>query len=95
MQIYLRREGREDIPLVEPYDGAPYVENSRLHACEGCEECMVYCRTCETVDDRRKIGTALCYLCDELVGGVLVVEIDTLFGIEEDRRVLMGRPRVY
>lgn len=37
---------------------------------------------------------ARCVLCGERVG-TLVVKMDTLFGLEEDERVLHGRARVY
>mgnify|MGYP001607516784 CR=1 FL=1 len=40
-------------------------------------------------------GAALCAKCAQPVGGDLVVELDTIFGREEDERVLNGRPRVY
>lgn len=39
-------------------------------------------------------GRAECARCRSKVG-VLTVKVVTLFGLEEDRRVLHGRPRVY
>lgn len=39
-------------------------------------------------------GDAECTRCREKVGH-MVVTTDSLFGVEEDMRVLNGRPRVY
>lgn len=43
-------------------------------------------------DEWHADGFAIC--CDENVG-LLVVKVDTIFGIEEDEAVLNGRARVY
>lgn len=45
-------------------------------------------------DDREQIADAVCLDCNSHIGA-LRVQFDTLFGVEEDRRVLLGRPRVY
>lgn len=39
-------------------------------------------------------SACVCRTCDKRIGSI-VVTMDSLFGIEEDRRVLNGRCRVY
>ncbi|HEX6051790.1 MAG TPA: hypothetical protein VFZ21_21125 [Gemmatimonadaceae bacterium] len=45
-------------------------------------------------DDRTIRSGGRCVACGEAVG-YLFAQPDTLFGLEEDERVLHGRPRVY
>lgn len=47
-----------------------------------------------SADDRAYECTAYCLACKARVGTVRA-EVDTLFGVEEDERVLHGRCRVY
>lgn len=49
---------------------------------------------CHTVDDRRYEARALAVCCGVEVG-TIVAEPSTIFGIEEDRRVMNARCRVY
>lgn len=81
--------GRHD--ATPPYSGAPCVEVSGW-AC-ACGSARVHCERSErghvTVE-----GNALCFACGAAAGR-LVVTFETIFGLEEDERVLNGRPRVY
>jgi len=47
-----------------------------------------------TVDYDTYTSKAVCAVCGEHLG-TLKVKVSTLFGIEEDQRVLNGRARVY
>lgn len=47
-----------------------------------------------TIDHDRYTGGAICQRC-KCRAGFLTVEVESLFGIDEDIRVLHGRPRVY
>jgi hypothetical protein len=47
-----------------------------------------------TSDNRETTGTAICYQCQKPIGRIRVV-FDTLFGLDEDNRVLNSRCRVY
>ncbi len=93
--------GWPDRNCVAPCEGASFVE------CEGpCvnADCVpiksgeyllltgVKC-TLQT-SDRGATSDAGCVACGKTIGK-LVVEYDTIFGAEEDERVLNGRPRVY
>lgn len=46
------------------------------------------------VNDLVFVCVAYCTNCQKPVG-TLKVEMETLFGLDEDRKVLQGRPRVY
>lgn len=45
-------------------------------------------------NDRGVAAQAICLKCKRPAGSI-TVEYDTIFGTEEDRAVLQGRPRVY
>ena len=45
-------------------------------------------------NDRGVTAQAVCLKCKRPAGSI-TVEYDTIFGAEEDRAVLQGRPRVY
>jgi hypothetical protein len=81
---------RVDLPM--PSDGAPSVDT--WIACE-CGCVSVTGRDCRIVDDRYYVSDAHCVGCGAH-RGALRVDSGTLFGIEEDRAVLVnGRCRVY
>jgi hypothetical protein len=48
----------------------------------------------DSSDDRATEADASCLKCGQDVG-LLRVEMDTIFGVKEDRAVLQGRARVY
>ena len=80
------------VPLPMPGDGAPSVDVRELCKC-GCVS--VTGRDCRIVDDRYYVSDAHCVGCGAH-RGELRVDTGTLFGIEEDRAVLVnGRCRVY
>lgn len=76
-----------------PYDGADHVLSSVALPC-GCETRKIGGRgmTLESRDTYR--AKAGCMVCGADVG-TLRVEVSTVFGIEEDERVLNGRCRVH
>jgi len=75
-----------------PYDGAAFVEFDA--PCSGCGSKAVAggAPSIESHDTYR--AQAACCGC-RAACGVLRVQVSTLFGIEEDNRVLNGRCRVY
>lgn len=95
------------IPMREPYDGSSYVvpvdDAARCPnpACVASRdhgpvraEFQVSGGTPTEVEDRRVEARAACRSCGFGIGK-LVVYANTIFGLEEDRRVTGGRPRVY
>lgn len=84
----------------EPFPGSGGVLCQRAcpHGCEDISETGsgLYAGASGTVTEteRGMTGQAICVGCRKPVGTILVA-YDTIFGIEEDRRVLHGRPRVY
>jgi hypothetical protein len=80
------------------YKVTPNGERARLAAqCPlcGAEPCDVV-GTGMTIgsDDRHYRASAVALCCDRPLGELRAYP-DTLFGLEEDERVLHGRPRVY
>ena len=98
MQITLTDgEGRK-LVAKQPHENADrvIVENG---ACPKCKLAPLVCRgRGMTIDPNASHDTyradATCCGCDAPVG-VLRVKVSTIFGIEEDERVLNGRCRVY
>ena len=79
-----------------PYKGADSVFVSReAHDCPetGGDEISVYGGTTHNDHDTH-YAKCYCRVCGESVGQIQV-KVKTLFGIDEDRAVLQGRPRVY
>ncbi len=75
-----------------PYDGAAFVTIERCPLC-GVADCNVVGReTTHTHDVYQAEAKALC--CEKRIGRI-EVKVDTVFGIEEDERVLGGPWRVY
>lgn len=76
-----------------PYEGAQYVKTGQpACACGGSTFAGV--RGTRDSSDRHMEEDAGCCECGAKVGRIRV-DFDTLFGIEEDERVLRGRCRVY
>lgn len=96
MRVFLRDEdGAEHEAAAPPDKGAPVVSIDA--ACPGCgarSPIEVAGKGIERHDDRVYYARAFHVGCGTRLG-VLCVEVDTIFGIEEDQRVLNGRPRVY
>ncbi len=84
-------QGERRLKASLSYEGAKYVTVK-----ESCEcGCFDVHSLRSTVNDRGTVkGKALCVEC-EAGRGELVVRLDTIFGLEEDDRVLNGRARVY
>lgn len=96
MKITLITEASEEIPLRLPYDGSEYVvADGKRCECGGDPLTVCGARGTDREDDRGMIeAAAICARCRGILGTIRI-EIQTLFGLEEDRRVLNGRPRVY
>lgn len=82
-----------------PWEAAPYVIAEGV--CPGCGAECFRVRGCGIVNADEPPGAGQAYKaggrcvdCGEAVGW-LYTEIETLFGLEEDRAVLHGRCRVY
>jgi hypothetical protein len=72
-----------------PYPGASYVVPSKP-VCNCGLEASLRMPSFETLHDRF-IGKAVCANVECIDVGTMVVVVSTLFGIEEDERVLSGR----
>lgn len=97
MKITLHTTDAQRLKMREPYVKAAYVEGREGTACPHCKASPIRARSNEhiVVHDREVHGSAYCMNCEETVGK-LVVKMNTLFGLEEDRRVMIhGRCRVY
>lgn len=81
----------------QPFEGCQYVEVAGLH-CECARDLPLIVAGIKggvkEDTDRYMVSSAACARCKGMVGD-LRVEYATLFGREEDDRVLNGRPRVY
>ena len=84
-KVYIARRPFPECEYVEVPGEAPHCDGITLQV-KGDGDVVTGYDT-YTVD-------ALCARCKEPVG-ILVTTVKTLFGIEEDRRVLNGRCRVY
>lgn len=81
----------------QPFDGSDWVK-----ACDGvaCDHCGSPLRatgkgqSIESHDTYRADAVCASEACGEPIG-VLRVKVSTIFGIEEDQRVMNGRCRVY
>ena len=80
-------------PCELPYEGATYVESTG--ACPSCKASPWKLQGGHPERGHDTYTSAAgCTSCKAIVGQ-LVVTVSTLFGIEEDERVLNGRCRVY
>jgi hypothetical protein len=85
------RDGRE-FPATLPYPSAKHVEIEA--ACSGCGSKFIAGGESSVESHDMYRAQAACVGC-KAACGVLRVQVSTLFGIEEDNRVLNGRCRVY
>lgn len=80
-------------PATQPYKGSEYVDVHGAPAC--CGDVLQVSGGATTEGHDTVTARAHCARCGKHVGEI-VVTLSTLFGIEEDRRVLVqGRCRVY
>ena len=79
-----------------PFDNCTHVEaaSGKCPSC-GASPLKLHATQQEVYSFDTYRGIARCACCNAKVGGHLEVRIDTLFGIEEDERVIHGRCRVY
>lgn len=93
MRITLITPEGIEMEAVRPYEDAGFV---RIAACPTCEAPGASIRADKSSwrDEETLEGEAYCLECQKLCG-TLRVTIGTIFGLEEDRRVLHGRCRVY
>ena len=89
MKVWLQRDGKSHAVTI-PFDGADYVTTT-----DCCSQCGS--QTIRGVDPTHDHDTykskALC--ANGHPRGYLFARVETIFGIEEDERVLNGRCRVY
>jgi len=94
MKVFLLRDEKR-IPCKVPFEGADHAvaEGACPHC--GSETFKVQGTNMHpSQDDRAYEADAKCAACDLYVG-TLRAEMNTLFGVREDRAVLNGRCRVY
>lgn len=95
MKIRAHVQGRSHEARL-PYPTAPAAAIDGL-ACPFCKAAaplaVLAKRSVQGHDTVRGEGYTAC--CDADIGGEIVVTFSTIFGLEEDERVLNGRPRVY
>ncbi len=97
MKVCVQIDGKRRKASV-PYEGAEFV--CVEGACPACGVCVDAVFKCIGKSDEQSVGhdtitaPALALCCEKHIG-TMVVTFSTIFGIEEDRAVLNGRPRVY
>lgn len=83
------------VAVTVPYDDAPHAEaDTACPVCKAPAPILVAGTGKRIVNDREVHADGYHLACKAHLG-LLVAKPDTLFGLEEDRRVLHGRPRVY
>lgn len=94
MKIDLHATDGRVLECREPYAGASHVEVPG-HQCECSRDQTLTVQGGATTEGHDTISArAACTRCRGHVG-TLIVTVTTMWGIEEDRRVLAGRARVY
>ena len=90
--VYSTDEPTEQL-ATKPYDDASFV---RIPCCPSCkaEPADIHAKKSKWIDEETLEGEAFCIHCKKSIG-ILQVTMQTLFGLEEDNRVLNGRCRVY
>lgn len=89
-------QGSVKLRLTEPFPGADHAVADGGRACPACgKPVAVQGRNMRpSLDDRAWESDAHCASCGVRLG-LIRAEVDTLFGVREDRAVLHGRCRVY
>jgi hypothetical protein len=92
IRLEIHRRSGTDTRIVTPRE----LSGIATGCCPGCEAEPFHVRGggLRPHDDRTWIANGYCADCGDPVGYIYATA-DTLFGIEEDERVLRGRPRVY
>ena len=98
MKIELITEDARTFECTLPYEGCQYVNVEAPNGHKGCPDpgdgvLRIYGGAVTEGYDTFE-ARAFCGRCHGRVG-TLRVTVSTMFGIEEDRRVLYGRARVY
>lgn len=99
MRIWIKPDDGPRVPAYLPYAEARYVLVSREDAQAFHAECVDHDGLSvqggtPTIGHNTYTCKAFCACCRQPLG-VMTVRVSTLFGIEEDDRVLNGRFRVY
>ena len=95
MKITIKQHNGGTRSLRQPYEGADYlIASNGDPTCYRCGTVFKLRVPRYRTEHDRYIGAGRCVSCDADLGTV-TVRVDTIFGIEEDRRVLDGRCRVY
>jgi hypothetical protein len=94
--IYLVRDGKKVATMREPFPGAPHavVKDLPCPACADAPFKVAGSGMAPSEDDRAYEAEGYCCACKAHVGRIRA-EVNTLFGVREDRAVLQGRCRVY
>lgn len=77
-----------------PYPDAPFVVSNDDLRCPHCDTEIKARMPHPTIEFDTYRGDAVCAGCDRKIGH-MTAKVSTIFGIEEDRRVLEGHCRVY
>jgi hypothetical protein len=94
-KMFLVREGkRHPLELPFPEADAAVVTGEICPKCDVADFRVAGSGKRPSADDRAWEADAHCVACKRPVG-LIRVEVDTLFGVREDRAVLEGRCRVY
>lgn len=100
MQIVWVKEDGTEVECAQPYPTAAKVVATADGCCPKCQareeggKRALFCGNPEELHWGWR-GIAACAGCHAPVGGTIEVRLATLFGREEDGRVLSGRWRVY
>lgn len=92
--LYIQRESGIDKRAITSTSGSPV--GTAAGKCPGCgaEPFLVQGGNLRRKDDRTLMADGRCVACRDPVG-YIYAKPDTLFGLEEDARMLNGRCRVY
>lgn len=97
MRISFRPAGAHMlIPVELPFASCDYVVAPSEVICSACKSKRTHLQgrfSTRHFDHDTHYSNVYCE-CGEFLGE-LQAKVDTIFGIEEDERVLLGRPRVY
>lgn len=95
MEIKLFEDGKEVALCTLAYHHAAWLQVEGFTCAKSGEPLEVRTDEQRIVNDREYHGRAMCRCCGELTPYEIRAIPNTIFGIEEDHRVLTGRPRVY
>jgi hypothetical protein len=94
MRVTFKQGNRPAVACSLPYEGCRYVVPSAPVTCTSCDHVFEKLQGGRVEHDHDTYRAPV--RCPEgHLAGELRVRVDTIFGIDEDRRVLSGRARVY